>query len=133
MWKLFLHIISAILGLWLAEKWIKGVEFFGPFFVFPQRLEDFSQFFSSLVFVGIFLGFLNFFIKPILKTITFPLRVITFNLFTLVIAMVLVWFTEMLFPELEIKGIVPLFWTTFLIWLIHLILKTFTKEPKFSR
>jgi putative membrane protein len=122
MWTFFLQIVAGISGLYLADRYIQGVEFTGPLFFIPKSLDELSIFFSSLIFVGAFLGFLNSFIKPILNKIALPLRIITLNIFSLIIAMGMVWITEIIFPELDIHGIIPLFWTTLIVWGIGLIL-----------
>jgi len=130
LWSFFLQIISGVLGLYLANRYIQGVEFTGPLFFIPKSLDELSIFFSSLVFVGAFLGFLNSFIKPILNKIALPLRIITLNLFSLIIAMGMVLITEIIFPELDIHGIIPLFWTTLIVWGIGLILLKWMPRKK---
>jgi len=107
--RLILHIVSAGLGLFLAAKFVPGVDFFGSYIM--------------LIVVGVILGLANFFIKPILKAISLPIRIITLGLFSLVINMALVWLVgDVLFPDvLEIAGIIPLFWTTLIICILNLI------------
>ena len=124
LYRLIAQIIIGILGLWLADKFIPGVYFNGP--LFPRAWLGWNYFFTTLVFVGAILGFLNFFVKPILNLIALPLRIITLNLFSLVIAMALIWLVDVFSPELAIKGIVPLFWTTLIIWGLSL----FFPSPK---
>jgi len=114
--KLIVQIIIGILGLWLADRFVPGVSFEGHFFLIPGSLAEISIILRTLVGVGALLGFLNFFVKPILNTIALPLRIITLNLFSLVIAMILVWLVDVFSPELIIQGIKPLFWTTLIIW-----------------
>jgi putative membrane protein len=131
MWNLLLQIASGILGLYLADRFVSGVDFTGPFFVLPKQTALFGQFLNSLVFVGSLLGILNYFVKPILNKITFPLRIITFNLSSLVIAMGLVWLVDIFSPQLIIKGIKPLFFTTLIVWLLNLIFtKYWPEKPK---
>jgi putative membrane protein len=113
MWRLFLQIVAGIVGIWLAARYIPGVEFIGDWQV--------------LFLAGAILGLINFFIKPILKVITLPLRIITFGLFGLVINMLMVWivsliFPELIFPEQIIQKIVPIFLTSLIIWGINFIL-----------
>ena len=108
MWTLFLQIVAGILGIWLAQKYVSGVEFIGNW--------------QTLVLAGAILGLLNFFIKPILKVITLPLRILTFGLFGLVINMLMVWLVDVIFPELIIPGLIPLFWTSLIVWGISFIL-----------
>jgi len=113
MWRLFLQIVAGILGIWLAARYVPGVEFVGNW--------------QALVLAGVILGLINFFIKPILKVITLPLRIITFGLFGLVINMLMVWmvslvFSELIFPEQIIQKIVSLFLTSLVVWGINFIL-----------
>ena len=122
MWNFFLQIVAGISGLYLADRYIQGVEFTGPLIFIPKSLDELNSFFSSLIFIGAFLGFLNFFIKPILNKIALPLRILTLNLFSLIIAMGMLWITDTVFPELEIVGIISLFWTTLIVWGISFIL-----------
>ena len=130
LWSFFLQIIAGILGIFLADRFIQGVEFTGPFFPLPKSQEEINIIFGTLVFVGFFLGFLNFFVKPILKFITLPLRIITFNLFSLVIAIILVLIIDIIFPELKISGIVPLFWTTIIVWGLGFILSKWLPQKR---
>ncbi len=108
MWSLFLQMVAGILGIFLAQRYVPGVEFIGPW--------------QTLVLAGVILGLINFFIKPILKIITLPLRILTFGLFSLIINMLMVWLVDIIFPELIIPGIIPLFWTSLIVWGISFIL-----------
>lgn len=114
--KLFLHIVCACLGLFIAAKLVPGVDFFGSYFM--------------LIIVGAILGLANFFIKPILKAISLPVRIITLGLFGLIINMGLVWLVaDVLFPDvLEISGLMPLFWTTIIIWLLSFFLGIYNNK-----
>ena len=104
--KLILQIIVGILGIWLATELIDGVTFTGTI--------------KALIIAGSILGFINFFVKPILNLITLPLRIITFGLFSLAINMGIIWLIEVLSP-LDITGIYFLFWTTITVWVLSLI------------
>ena len=104
--NIFLTILSGILGLWLATQFVSGVEFTGGW--------------KNFLLAGVILGLINFFIKPVLKLITLPLRFITFGLFGIVINVGIILVVDILFPELVIRGIVPLLWTTLIIWVLGL-------------
>lgn len=114
--KLFLHIVSGILGLFIAAKLVPGVDFFGSYFM--------------LGVVGVIIGLANFFIKPILKAVSLPIMILTLGIFSLVINMALVWLiADVIFSDvLEISGIIPLFWTTAIIWLLNFILGLHNKK-----
>lgn len=104
--KLILQIIAGIAGIWLAIELVEGVAFTGAT--------------KTLLIAGLILGFINFFVKPILNLITLPLRIITFGFFSLIINIGIVWLIEVLFP-LDITGLFPLFWTTIIVWALSLI------------
>lgn len=115
--KLVFHIISGALGLFLAAKFVPGVEFYGTFLM--------------LLIIGGVLGLINFSLKPILKAISLPLRILTFGLFSLVINMAMVWLIEILFPrDLEITGLLPLFWTTVIIWALNFLFGLHTPKRR---
>ena len=116
--KLIFQIIAGILGLWLATKFVPGVEFSGSL--------------QALCLAGLVLGLINFFIKPILKLITLPIRILTLGLFSLVINIAIVWLVaDVLFPgDLEIHGLLPLFFTTLIIWLVSLFLGLYNPRRK---
>jgi len=114
---LILQIISGILGLWIAIRFIPEVEFVGKI--------------QALFLAGLVLGLFNFFLKPVLKFITLPLRILTFGLFSLVINIGMIWLIDFVFDEIKIFGIWPLFLTTLIIWGIGFLINIFIpKVPK---
>jgi len=104
-------IVSGVLGLWIAVSFVPGVEFTGSL--------------KSLAIAGILLGLVNFFIKPLLKIITLPIRMLTLGLFGIIINVAMVWAIDIFYPELVIIGILPLFWTTLAVWGLSIILGLF--------
>lgn len=112
--RLIVQIVIGILGLWTAVKLVSGVEFTGTI--------------QYLFLAGTFFGLINFFIKPVLKIISLPLRILTFGLFSLVINMGMVWLVDVIFPELIINGLGPLFWTTVIIWIFSLFVSFSAKN-----
>ena len=106
--NLAFQIIGGIISFWLAVKLVSGVEFVGEA--------------KYLIIAGTFLGLINFFIKPFIKLITFPLTVLTFGIFGLIINMGLIWLVDLAFPELVIAGLIPLFWTTLIVWIVSFLL-----------
>jgi len=106
--RLVWHIVLGILGLYLATLLVPGVEITGGIFN--------EQGLKVLILAGILLGILNFFLKPILYLLTFPLRILTIGLFGLVIEMLLVFLIDVAFKELIIPGFYSLFWVSLIIW-----------------
>jgi putative membrane protein len=109
--RLLIQIAIGIIGIWLANQFIEGVSFRGTF--------------QQLILVGSILGLVNFFLKPIVQLITFPLRLLTLGLFTFIINMLMIEIVDILFPELTIVGIVPLFWTAVLLWGLGIVIPLF--------
>ena len=112
------QILLSLLGLWLATIFVPRVEFTGSIQIF--------------LITGAVLGILNFFIKPVLRKITLPLRIITLGLFGFIINMLMVWIVDIIFPELVIPGIISLFWTTLIIWALgYIIARLYPKRHNF--
>ncbi|MDI6883318.1 MAG: phage holin family protein [Patescibacteria group bacterium] len=116
--RLLLYIVAGFLGLYLATLLVPGVEVKG----------DFTETIKILFFAGVVLGLINLFLKPLLEFLTFPLKLLTFGLFSLVLNMITVELTDILFPKLEILGFWPLFWTGLLIWFLNLFLLKLKKR-----
>lgn len=113
-----MQIISGILGIWLAVRFVSGVEFEGEI--------------QFLLLAGLILGFLNFFLKPILKLITLPILFLTFGLFSLVINMGMIWLVHIALPDrLKIEGIVPLFFAA--LWVLGITLLVSIFLPKLQK
>lgn len=101
--RLIAQIIAAGLGLWLADRYLSAVEIQGGWELFLKA--------------AVVIGCLNFFIRPILKIISLPIRILTLGLFSVIIDMLMIWGATYLYPALVIPWFWPLFWTSILIGL----------------
>ena len=99
------QVLAGMLGVFLAAEFLPGVTFIGP-----------RKFF---LLIGLVLGVINYFIKPVVNFFLFPIRLLTFGLIGLVINIGIVWFTaSILFPDyLKISGLPALLGATVIIWL----------------
>lgn len=126
--RLILQIIAGTISLFLAIKFIPGVSLN----IIPGQSSLFGIQFGApwqvLILIGAFLGIINFFAKPILNLITFPLRLITLGFFSWIINMLMIWIVDIVFPELEIKGIIPLFWTSVIVGVVSFALGVYRKK-----
>ena len=119
--KLLSQIIAAALGLWLAILFVPGViirayptsNFFG--FSLTAQWE-------IILLLGIVLGLLNYFLKPILKALSLPLEILTLGLFTIVIDMALIWLLDKMFDEFYVPLFLPLLYTALIIWGLSIII-----------
>jgi putative membrane protein len=116
--------VAAGAGLWLASLYVPGVKVISysnsQFFGF--NLTHSWQIFLLL---GVFLGLLNYFLRPILKTLSLPLEIVTLGLFTIVIDMALIWLIDIIFDELKISLWLPLLYTALIIWILNIIINFF--------
>jgi putative membrane protein len=120
--RLFWHIIGGTLAIFLVIRFVPGV----ALEVIPGKSIyfgiEFDQQWKLIILVGGILGLINFFVKPILDALTIPLKILTFGLFSLIVNMGFIWFLEIIFEEFEISGIIPLFFTTMIVWLVNFFL-----------
>ncbi len=123
--KLISQIIASALGIFLAVHFVSGVSLH----IVPGQSEIFglpiTETWQMFVVVGLILGLLNLFVKPILGLITLPLKILTLGFFSLVINMAMIWIVDVVFLELVINGLTSLFWTTIVVWGINLFMKTY--------
>ncbi len=106
--KLVTYTVGSGFALWVATKYIHGVTFTGSW--------------EILALAGFAIALLNLAIAPILRILTLPLRILTFNLFSLVIDMAMVWLADVIILKLNIEGIAALFWTTLIVMLFNAFL-----------
>jgi putative membrane protein len=106
--KLTVNIISSVIGLYLAIKFIPGVNYNGSLWL--------------ILLFGVAMGLVNSFIRPVLKLLLFPLNILTLGIFSLIIDLFLVWLVIDILSTIELVGLSPLIFTTLIIWVIHLII-----------
>lgn len=107
--SLVVSIVASVIALFAATLLVPNVSIDGAGMVFWR----------NLFWAGLALGLLNFFLKPILKVITFPLHFLTFGLIGIVINILLVWIVDILFIAVHIIGLWPLALTGVLSWAIN--------------
>jgi len=115
--KLIIYTVGSGLAIYVSARFVPGVQYSGGW--------------EILALAGFCIALLNLAIAPILKILSFPLRILTFNLFSLVIDMSMVWVANALVRELTIHGLLPLLATTLIIMAFNSILWT-TLSPSFK-
>ncbi len=76
--------------------------------------------FFDLLEAALLFGLLNTLVKPILKTLTLPLAVVTLRLIWFVIAAVILKLTAVIVSSFNIHGFFTLLWATLIVWLVNL-------------
>ena len=86
-------------ALWVATQLVAGVTYTGPWLPFLGVARVF--------------GFVNAFIRPVAKILTFPLILVTLGLFSLVVNGLMLWLTSRLSATLGLGFHVAGFWAAF--------------------
>ena len=87
-------------ALWVATRLVPGVVYSGGW--------------APFLGVALVFGFVNAFIRPIAKLLTFPIILLTLGLFSLVINALMLWLTSALSAPLGLGFHVSGFWAAFL-------------------
>jgi len=83
--------------------------------------------FATALLVSLVMAFLNSFVKPVLKFISFPITFATLGLFSLVITIAMVYLTEMYVPGFKVSGFVAPLIFSMIFSFANSILGFFTK------
>lgn len=90
MLRFIVQFLVTCIGLWLASRLIGGVEFLST---------------GSLLAAALLLGLANAVVRPILTILTFPLTIITFGLFLLVVNAAVIGLVAMLLGGFVVDGL----------------------------
>src|SRR3989344_3376865 len=107
-------ILENTLGLWLAVRLLPQY--------FPTSIEWTGEGYE-LVIAGLVLGVINALMKPLVKLLSFPLLILTAGLFGIVINLGMLWFLDLLLPQLTINGILPLVLTSLMLGVVHFLIQ----------
>ena len=105
---LVVRILSNSLALFVATKFVDGFSVSGGW--------------KQFLLAGAVLAFLNLLVKPILKTLTLPLIILTLGLFTFVINAAILWSLTFVFSFVAISGLIPLAIATLVIAIVNMLM-----------
>ncbi len=94
--RIILKLLVLAAAVWVADYLIDGIDFEGSFW--------------ALMLVALIFALVNTFIKPILKLLSFPVVIVTFGLFVLVINAAMLALTAAISDSLTVDG----FWSALL-------------------
>jgi putative membrane protein len=115
MTKMLVHWVLSALCLLLVANYVPG------FFV--------KGFFTALI-AALVIGFVNGTIGTLLKIITFPLTIITFGLFWLLINALMLKFAAFFVPGFKVRGLWPAFWGGLILSVLNMIVRQLLKSRK---
>ena len=107
-------------ALWVATRIVTGVTYSG----------------ALLPFLGVALvfGIVNAFIRPLLKFVTFPLIIVTFGIFALVVNGLMLWLTSSLSGTLglgfHVGGFKAAFWGALIVSIVSMLLGMLIRDSE---
>ena len=113
MTKLLAHWVLSALGLLLVARFVPG------FFV---------RGFGTALIAALVIGLVNGTIGMLLKIITFPLTILTFGIFWLLINALMLKFAALLVPGFVVRGLWPAFWGGLILSVLNMIIRHLLKD-----
>jgi putative membrane protein len=111
--KLLVHWILSALCLLLVAHFVPG------FFV---------NGFGTALIAAVVIGLVNGTIGMLLKILTFPLTILTFGIFWLLINALMLKFAALFVPGFEVRGLWPAFWGGLILSILNLTVRQFLKN-----
>jgi putative membrane protein len=111
--KLLIHWVLSALCLLLVAHFVPG------FYV--------SGFGTALI-AAVVIGLVNGTIGMVLKILTFPLTILTFGIFWLLINALMLKLAAMFVPGFEVRGIWPAFWGGLILSVLNMIIRQVLKN-----
>ena len=113
MLKMLVHWVLSALCLLLVAQFVPG------FFV---------RGFGTALIAPIVIGLVNGTIGMLLKIVTFPLTLVTFGLFWLLINALMLKFAALFVPGFEVRGLWPAFWGGLILSVLNMIIRQVLKN-----
>lgn len=121
-------ILISTLAVIITAYFLSGVTLGNNQFLQSDSIE-LNKFVTALL-VAIVLAFLNTIIKPIITILSFPITIITFGLFLLVINTAIVLLASKLVEGFVINGFWTAFWFSVLLSIVNSILEWLGKDKE---
>ena len=107
--RLLLNWVLSALAVWIVSRVVPGVSVSGP---------------MAALIAALAIGFINATIGLVLKILTFPLTLVTFGLFWLVINALMLELASGLVPGFRVRGFWAAFWGAIVLSLVNMLLKS---------
>lgn len=107
--KISVNLIASAISLWVVSNLVDSM---------------IIDSFKNLILLTIILGFLNFFVKPIIKTLALPANLLTLGLFSFVINAVVLKMAFFFVSGAELRGFLPAIISAILLSIINCIISS---------
>ena len=85
--------------------------------------------FGTALLAAVIIGFVNGTIGLLLKIITFPLIIVTFGIFWIIINALMLKFASLLVPGFYVQGFAPAIWGAIILSLLNLAVREILRRP----
>src|ERR1700686_1395740 len=113
MLKILAHWVLGALCLLLVARFMPG------FFV---------RGFGTALIAAVVIGLVNATVGALLKIVTFPLTILTFGIFWLLINALMLKFAALFVPGFEVRGLWPAFWGGIILSILNMIVRQVLKS-----
>jgi len=111
--KLLVHWVLSALCLLLVAHFVPGI---------------FVSGFGTALIAAVVIGLVNGTIGMLLKILTFPLTILTFGIFWLLINALMLKFAALFVPGFEVRGLWPAFWGGLILSILNMTIRHLLKN-----
>jgi len=90
----------------------------------------FVRSFGTALIAAVVIGLVNSTIGALLKIVTFPLTILTFGIFWLLINALMLKFAAIFVPGFEVRGLWPAFWGGLILSVLNMIVRQVLNSSK---
>jgi len=108
MTRLIVHWLLSALCLLLVSRFVPGI---------------FVRGIGTALIAAVVIGLVNGTIGALLKLVTFPLTILTFGIFWLLINALMLKFAALLVPGFEVRGLWPAFWGGIILSVLNMLVR----------
>ncbi len=106
--RLLAHWVLSALCILLVARFVPGIVIRG---------------FGTALLAAVIIGFVNGTIGLLLKILTFPLIILTFGIFWIVINALMLKFASLFVPGFDVQGFAPAFWGALILSLLNIAIR----------
>ena len=85
--------------------------------------------FATALLAAVIIGFVNGTIGLLLKILTFPLIILTFGIFWIIINALMLKFASLFVPGFYVQGFAPAFWGAIILSLLNIVVRQLLRGP----
>jgi putative membrane protein len=85
--------------------------------------------FGTALIAAVVIGLVNSTVGALLKVVTFPLTILTFGIFWLLINALMLKFASVFVPGFEVQGLWPAFWGGLILSLLNMAVRQLLRNP----